>query len=165
MVKIIAKMKHEEDEGNAEIGTRIRQLVGPTIEWEKISSRNIPDDNHEATISSYGEPKDIDLDFDIATYYGDGQLGIPFTCEITVSAFYYIFKANYYAIDEEDMPSVRDHNSHYFEAESDFEILVSGNISVRINLAAFGDEVEVEDYVDYDSIEMGAITSIDILGG
>lgn len=159
IAKIIAILK---ERSNEEIAHVINRSIGEKITWEKIHDNSIPDDNHEATISSYGEAEDIAIDFNDAAYYGEGQLGIPFTCTMLVSAFYYIFKSDYYSIDEARMPSVSDHNDHYFEAEAEFEIIISGSISIDIDIDQFDENKEVDDYVDFDSIDIEGVTSIDL---
>lgn len=136
--------------------------LGEKVLWEKIHSRTIPDDNHEATICSYGDLEDIDIDFTKAAYYGEGQLRLPFSCAMSVSAIYYIFKSDFFALDEEDMPSISDHNDHYFEAESEFNAVVHGSISIHVQLDEASDDKEVEDYVDFDSVKIDEIDRIEL---
>lgn len=145
-----------------ELDFPVVRSVGERIMWKKIHSRDIPDDNHEATICSYDYPENIAIDFTEAAYYGDGQLGLPFSCAINVSAIYYIFKSDFYALDEEDMPSVSDHNDHYFEAESEFEVIVQGTISLNVQLDKVADDKEIEEYLDFYSAEIDEIDSIEL---
>lgn len=137
--------------------------IGEKVMWEKIQSKNIPDDNHEASISSFGDPKNLEIDFEEAAYFGEGQLGLPFRCSMTVSAIYYFFKSDFYMLDVKDQPSISDHNDHYFEAEDDFEIVINGSISVNVNLDLVSAEKGVDEYVDFDAIKIDEVTNIDIV--
>lgn len=95
---LVAAMQRFENE-NSEIQCFISRNIGDSIVWETFSDPSIPDDNHEATINSYGEAEKIELDFSEAGYYGNGQFGIPFKLRISVLADYYIFKSDYYCMD------------------------------------------------------------------
>jgi hypothetical protein len=85
---------------HGDIAGVISNEIGNELYGKTISDASIPDDNHEATIVGYDDAEDLDFDFNSLTYYGDGQFGIPFSLKINVSAFYYIFKADYYCMDE-----------------------------------------------------------------
>lgn len=123
------------ENANSEIMTFIANNVGESIVWKSFSDLSIPDDNNEATITSYGEADDVGLNFKDISYYGNGQFGIPFELKIVVLADYYIFKPDYYCMDPETehVPNVSDHNKHYFEAEEEFELFVSGLVSIEID--------------------------------
>jgi hypothetical protein len=97
--------------------------------WKKIGSYTIPDDNHEATISSYSDSEEVELDYGEAAYFGAGEFGIPFTVTLWVSGFYYLFKSDIYRSEGRDV-SLTDHNDHYYEAEEQFEIQVVGLVKV-----------------------------------
>ena len=126
----------QHEEKYREITNFISDNIGETIIWKTFTDQSIPDDNNEATISGYEEVEHIDLDFSEIRYYGNGQFGIPFNLTITVSAYYYIFKSDYYMIsDKEHTPSVTDHNDHYFEAEGEFKLNVVGLASISLNIS------------------------------
>ena len=46
----------------------------------------------------------------------------------------YIFKADFYSIDESKMPSISDHNDHYYEAEQEVYIYASGLLKISMPL-------------------------------
>ncbi len=92
-----AIQQYENDE--AEILSFISNNVGEKIVSKTFSDQSIPDDNNEATITSYDEAEDIELDFSEIGYYGNEQFGIPFSLKIVVLAYYYIFKSDYYCMD------------------------------------------------------------------
>jgi len=159
IVDAIQKYEHEE----AEMLSCISNNAGEKIVWETFSDYSIPDDNHEATINSYDEAEDIKLDFSGIAYYGNGQFGIPFSLKINVLAEYYIFKSDYYCMDpdREHVPSVTDHNSHYFEAEDDFALNVHGLVSITVDR----DNINLDEFsqsIVSDGIEINEITDIEL---
>lgn len=156
IVDAIQKYEHEE----AEMLSFISNNIGEKIARKTFSDYSIPDDNHEASINSYGEAENIELDFSKIAYYGNGQFGIPFSLKIIVLANYYIFKPDYYCMDHEreHVPLVADHNDHYYEAEDEFGLNVHGLVSItvdrdNINLDEFsqsivGDGIEIDEIMD-----------------
>jgi hypothetical protein len=160
--KYVRAIEEFEDD-YAEISSNIANAIGEAIISETISSPSIPDDNNEATINSYSEAENIKFDFSEISYYGSGQFGIPFSLNISLNAIYYIFKADYYCMDHEreKVPSVSDHNDHYFEAEDEFTVEVRGVATISINR----DDINFEDFsecVDYESIGIDNIESIEL---
>lgn len=154
---IVTALQQHENQGS-EILSFISSNIGETIVWQTFTDQSIPDDNHEATVNSYGEPEDIVLEFSDIAYYGNGQFGIPFNLKIIVLADYYIFKSDYYSMNPEieHIPSVTDHNDHYFEAEEEFELCINGLVSVsidrdNINLEKFSESV-IEGGIEIDEI-------------
>jgi len=148
---------------NNEISSNISNKIGEAIVWKSIEDSSIPDDNNEAIINGYDEAEYIELCFSELAYYGNGLFGIPFSVKIVVGAIYYIFKSDYYCMDSdrEHVPSVSDHNDHYFEAEDEFEIIVKGTASIAIDR----DNIDLEEFsecVDYDSIAIDEIDSIEL---
>ncbi|QCW83667.1 hypothetical protein EQU24_16520 [Methylotuvimicrobium buryatense] len=143
----------------SDISTRISSDVGEAIVGRKISDPSIPDDNNEATIYGYDSADEIEFDFTELAYYGNGQFGFPFSLKTMVSAIYYIYKADYYCMD--DGPSVTDHNDHYFEAEDEFEVIVTGAVSITIDR----DKINMDEFsecIDQESIAIDEVQSIDL---
>lgn len=148
----------ESYEGETEnIKSVIEESIGEKIVWGTIKGETIPDDNEEATINAYGEAENIELNFEQAAYFGNGQVGIPFSLEIEVQAHFYIFKSDYYAM--ELNYSVTDHNDHYYEAESDFTVIVEGMATLSIDKNEI-DFAEMDKCIDIESIEISEIKSI-----
>jgi hypothetical protein len=142
-----------------EISIMLSKDIGEAIMWKTINDSSIPDDNNEATIDGYDEAEDIEFNFTELTYYGNGQFGIPFMLKINVSATYYIFKSDYYCM--EDAPSVTDHNDHYFEAEDEFEVIVTGTVSISIDR----DNMKLDKFsecINQDLIAIDEIESIEL---
>ncbi|UCV19537.1 PIN domain-containing protein [Ferribacterium limneticum] len=126
--------KNQESE-SGEVAYLMEHHVGQKLYGRTVHSRTIPDDNNEGTITSYWHPTDLALDYDELHYFGNGEFGLPFKFDMTVSITYYIFKSDFYLMDEEKMPSVSDHNDHYFEAESEIDIHVEGLVKLSIDPA------------------------------
>lgn len=127
------KLIREYENESLQIEILLRHESGKHLIWRKVHSRSIPDDNHEATITSHGDPEDLDLDFENISYYGHGKFGLPFTFSSTVSVIYYIFKSDFYTLDENRIPSISDHNDHYYEAEEEIQVNVSGIVKLAFD--------------------------------
>lgn len=161
--EIVDAIKAFEEESGA-IKACLGKDVGEHIVWKTVSDAGVPDDNNEITINGYGEAENIELDFDEASYYGDGVCGVPFSLTIGVQAHYYIFKSDYYALDiggKKHRPSISDHNDHYYEAEDTFEICVKGVVTLSIDKSKLDSE-EPAECVDTDSIEISEITDTEV---
>jgi len=144
---------------STKINQTIKSSVGEKVMWQTIHNAGVPDDNDEAIINSFGETEDIELNFDEMAFYGSGQLGIPFTLKMDVYANYYIFKSDYYCMNADEVPSVTDHNDHYFEAEDEFDICVSGLAKIKINRDLLNIKSLSDDAI-IDSIEIDEIEDI-----
>lgn len=131
-------LKNQED-GSNDVSLLLEHKVGEMLYGRRVYSRSIPDDNNEGMITSYYEPTDLELDYDELHYFGNGEFGLPFEFDMTVSITYYIYKSDFYAMNEDNMPSVSDHNDHYFEAESDIDIHVEGLVKLTIEPAMLKD--------------------------
>jgi hypothetical protein len=145
-----------------EISALIRREGCDKLDGETISSRSIPDDNHEATITGGYDPENVELDFDELSYFGQGKFGIPFTFTTTVSIIYYIFKADFYSIDEDRMPSVSYHNDHYFEAQDETEVQVYGIVKLSIDPDALK-SISAEVLADGLEISIDSIDKVEVI--
>lgn len=132
---------------NNEIAYVLRKEANERIVGRTVHSHSIPDDNHEAAIQGYCDPEDIELDLNNLSYFGGGEFGLPYSYTSTVTLIYYIYKADYYALHDDFSPSVTDHNDHYFEAEEEREVTVSGMLKIMIPAAVLAD-VSTEDALD-----------------
>lgn len=140
------------EKNNPTIESYLSSNIGENIIGKTICDSSIPDDNNGATINSYGEPENIHLDFTNPIYYGEDQIGIKYELEINVSAEFYIYKSDYYSILEEGRRiSVSDCNDHYFEAEDEFNLKVTGIISIKLNTQNLAEiaKLEKEELEDY----------------
>lgn len=152
-----AVLKFEDSSGV--LASEISNKIGDYICGETITDSSIPDDNNEAHISQFGDVDSITLDMDGLTYYGSGNIGVPFEVEMYVYAYYYIFKADYYSL--ENQPSVSEHNDHYFEAEEEFLVKINGVASVMFDR----DPLDFEDFsntIKPKTLEIDTIDSINL---
>lgn len=163
------------EQNNPTIKEYLSSSIGDSIIGETIQDSSIPDDNHEATITMYNDGTNIELDFKNPIYYGENQIGVKFSLEVEVNADYYIYKADYYSmLDEDSTISVSDWNNHYFQAEDEFNIKVTGIVSVKINTKELDlveisklEEEELDDYFHdvYSEAEVNieSIENIDLI--
>lgn len=140
----------------------ITQKGADKLVWKKVHSNSIPDDNHEGIITGHWNPENIEFDYTEFSYFGQGEFGLPFTFSTTVSITYYIFKSDYFLIDEDKMPAVSDHNDHYYEAESDIEVKVTGLIKLSIAPSALK-TIDASSLEDHLSIEIDSIDSVEVV--
>lgn len=146
-----------------DLAREVSSSIGPELMWKKIYDSTIRDDNNEATICGYSDPNEVVLELKDMKYYGNSSFGVPFSLNLFVSAIYYIFKSDYYCMDFESVerPSVTDHNDHYFEAEEEFEISVTGIANLTIDR----DNIDFDDFgacVDLDAIRIDSIENIEL---
>lgn len=156
----IAKEIKKYEEGSYDFARCVRDDAGEKLIWKKISSPSIPDDNNEATIQLYYDPEDIDFDFDDLHYFGNGEFGLPFTFVVEVMAFYYVFKSDFYRIEERKVLHVSDHNEHYYEVEENFEINCYGIMKLSFNPEVL-ENISAESLGEFLDLE---IDSIEIVG-
>lgn len=133
----------------------------------------------EATISSYSDGLNINLNLDKAIHYGENQFGFDFELEVEVFIDYYIDKSEYYMslADHEHEPrnvSIDDWNDHVFQAESDVNVAVKGTVSIKIDTSnvdfaelAKCEPEELDDYLNdiycESQIKIESIESIEII--
>ncbi|MCD6040119.1 MAG: hypothetical protein K0S27_1519 [Gammaproteobacteria bacterium] len=120
------------ENNSQEFQNRIAEIVPNFLAWKHISSNKIPDDNNECTIVSSSEPDYVSCDFSEAIYYGEGILVVPCNFKTDVEVSYYLYKADYYAMDQ--ILSVSDHNDHYFEVEESIQISVKALIRFEFEI-------------------------------
>lgn len=115
------------------LSSETEDAVGDSIVDEGIESMS---DEADATIHGYGNLDDIDFRFEEAIYYGDGLIGVPFVAIIEAYYTYYIFKADYFCM--EDAPSsISDHNKHYFEADDSNFVRVEGILEFSLEYESY----------------------------
>lgn len=153
-ITVIANKLEKYEESTTDLSSYINHHGGDEIIWRKIYSRSIADDNNEATISMYGDLSNIQLYFVLLHYFGNGEFGLPFGFTTTVNADYYIYKSDIYKLDEKNLPSLSDHNDHYFRAEEEFEVNVSGLMKLSIAIPELN-------YISAESLEESLTFEID----
>lgn len=161
-IAITAQVLRDYEAEYKEFRSHVTREGGEKIIWKTVHSRHIPDDNHDATISSYWTPEDVEVHLDGLSYFGSGQFGLPFQFRCTVLVTYYIFKSDYYCLDEDKMPSVTDHNDHYYEAEDEREIHVSGTLRLSFPIESIK-TLTIETVDEHIEIGIDSIEEIDVV--
>ncbi|WP_281271424.1 PIN domain-containing protein [Leucothrix arctica] len=159
---LVTALEQFEDENTA-IKQFLSNNIGEYLVGKSFYELSIQDDDNEVTILSYNEADNIQLEVPEAKYYGNGQFGVPFQLRIIVSAFFYILKSEYYSrdIEREHLPSVSDHNTHCFEAEDEFELSISGLVSITIKR----DDLNISELANNimeDSLKIDEISNIEV---
>lgn len=151
-----------------EILALVHGKVETEVEGYSFFSRLIPSDDNEAVISMYDVPEDIGLDWDEAENFGGGVVAVPFSFEMEVYADFYIYKADYYTMgeDEADEISVTSYdNDHYYEGQRIMNVEVSGRIAVTIDLDKFDGEPEsLKELLSEDAVEVSEIEDVVAVG-
>ncbi|MBB5038980.1 PIN domain-containing protein [Prosthecobacter dejongeii] len=140
------------------LSNSIKDKLGEKVVWKNVGYDAYDIDSSDATISSYGEVQETNFLWNDLSYYGDGSFSLPFTSTMEVSITFYISKSDWYCLSDDEAPPVSDHNDHYFEAESEIEIIVEGILSFSV-----GDDIspDDEDLIIADTVEIDSIESIE----
>ncbi|MDR1324962.1 MAG: PIN domain-containing protein [Treponema sp.] len=103
--------------------------------FKKITDEKIPDDNYEGTITGVLGIDPIEFTKSEIVKLGDGLFTIPFYCEIDATLEYYLYKADYFCLDEDKMQDIYidDWNEHYFQAEEEYPLICTGNLGIQFN--------------------------------
>jgi hypothetical protein len=115
------------------------------LAWKTVRHSAIPDDNNEATITMVGEAENVEYRFEETEYFGDGDLGIPFTATVECELNYYLYKGDYASLPDVEEVSISDWNDHYFDATQSFTISVAGSINLMIGVAELENEVRTDE--------------------
>ena len=117
----------------------VNALDGKTVE-----DPSIPDDNNEGMVTGVNEAANVVFDFTKVEYYGDDDFGIPFTTSVDCTLNYAVFKADYYALDEDKMErmSIDERNRHYYDVDEEYTLSVEGVLRVTIDSEALQEELE-----------------------
>jgi len=117
----------------------IKHDLVDALSFEEVESPVIPDDNENAFIIAVDEAYNIELQSDDIAYYGEGYILVPFSAWVEVLGSYCIYKADYYTLDEERARriSISEHNDHYYDAEEDFTVQVTGTLRIVLGEEAF----------------------------
>lgn len=157
------------EDNNSVITNYLSDAIGEAVHGKCIEGSSIPSDDNEATISSYYEGKNIELNYENIIHYGDNQIGINFELDLWIVGDFYIYKSDYYA--GEYNFYIDDWNDHYYLAENEFHVKVTGVVSIKLNSNSLDvreinliDSDELEDYLsDYYNEAIMKIESIDSL--
>jgi rRNA-processing protein FCF1 len=113
------------------------------LPYKTVHDEKIPDDNNEGTITGVIGIDPTEFTKDEITKHGSGLFTIPFYCEIDAYLEYYVFKADYYSLDEDRIMeiSIDDWNDHYYEAEEEYPLICTGVLGLQFNPNMLCDEI------------------------
>lgn len=131
------------------------ELVGKTFSFRRFSNN----DDH-ATIRSHDESEVIsEFDWKGFAEVSDEDFILPFVATVPVRIDFYIAKEDFYIFEEdEDRPSVSDHNDQVFEAEYETEVEVHSSLTIFVPSDVALDQ---PDMIDEDSVKIGSIKKIE----
>ena len=128
----------------------------------------LPGENGEGMITSVDEPQKIEFGIEDVTYYGDGIGVIPFEVEINCEINFSIFKSDYMIMNDKESEGIfiSELNEHFFEADKEFTLNISGNLSLETSTNALEQEDPSEqnltETVESNSVRIDEINEIDI---
>ena len=155
--------------GNLEIfKSVIEEDIINFIVHKTVNFTDILDDNNEAYIESVGQPYNIILKPEWAEDSNNNLFVVKFTLVVECELSYYIYKADYYTINDDKYKriSIHDWNDHYFSAEETYQLNVEGIISVKgdstpLELSLLLDN-ELLEFLEETDISIDSITSIEV---
>ena len=157
MARAVALLEGQEEF----IRTTMENGLVDALAGKDVRSHQIPDDNNEASITMVGAPDDLKLDFEQIEYYGETEIGIPFETSVECTLNYAIFKSDYYMLDDDKSEgiSIDERNDHYYDADEDYTVNVTGRVLISFN----SQDLETEDDLsDEDLIDVIEASSLDV---
>jgi hypothetical protein len=126
-----SQLRRVKSELESAIGTEIVNA----LDGETVTDSSIPDDNNEGMIYMIDEPSKIKFDFDKVEYYGDSEIGVRFEAITECTLNYAIYKGDFDGLDEDKMAriSLGERNEHYYDADEEYDIEVTGTLQIKLN--------------------------------
>jgi len=123
------------DELKPKIIEKTSKLLELEMDGADIYDGRLHDDNHEAKVESFGSFEPLEIDWENSVNYSSNLFEFDFTSESECELEYFIFKADYYALDHDEMGSIimEDWNDHYFRVTDPRTIKIEGRIAVKFN--------------------------------
>ncbi|HEX4168208.1 MAG TPA: PIN domain-containing protein [Bryobacteraceae bacterium] len=128
----------------ASLTKRLQSDMITALDGKEVKDSSIPDDNNEGMVIGVGEASYVEFDFARIEYYGDDEIGIPFTASVECTVNYAVYKADYYTLDEDKMErmSIDERNRHYYDVDEEYTLAVNGVLSLTIDSGMLEDELE-----------------------
>ena len=135
------------------------------LEYKTFSDESIVSDENEGTIEGTPAIADDDIEIDAENMRNDGHVffSFNFTCEFQNLVNYFIFKSDYYCIDEEYLEgvSIEDWNEDYFLAEEDMSLKCTGTVTIQVQIedVPFDEEKYIleEDDISFDDLDLSVL--------
>jgi hypothetical protein len=87
-------------------------------------------EEYEATVDSFGEIRDLDVDADRLVDFGEGIFSVPFSATSECLIGYFMPKSDWYGLPPENTPtSIEDWNDHVFRVDEYFDLRIEGTLS------------------------------------
>jgi len=149
--RIISLLTSNKSAKSAVVISMEAELLGE-FQGKSIKSFDIPDDNHEATVDRVGNIESLDLYIENISYYGSSTYVIPFSIKIEAQLSYFIYKADYWALDDEKAyrMSIDDWNDYTYSVDEEYSLAVEGRMSFMVD----SDIPEQSNLSDEDLIEV-----------
>jgi hypothetical protein len=146
----VERVKAELHRAHAGLAHMVERDIVNALHGRTVYDSRIPDDNNEAMILSVGAPGNLTFDFLGVEYYGASELGVPFTTAVECMLSYAIFKADYVTMSEQKTKhiSIGELNDHYFDAEEDYTVDVSGILSLTLDIERLQDDDLTDNDID-----------------
>jgi hypothetical protein len=124
----------------------VEEALMDQLSGRAVSSDDIPEDNHEATISSIEGLISLGLDRHELRYFGEGVFTVPFAARVEALLEYAIFMGDYYTLHDDKSAGihVEPWNDHYFLAEEHYELIVEGTVAIDLGRAIEEEKVTEE---------------------
>jgi len=135
---------------------------------KELPSIEIPDDNHQASITGVEEPYDIGLEIEFPENNEDSLFIVRFTLTVECELSYLIYKPDFYTLDDEKINgiSTSEWDDHYFDARENYNLNVEGIISVNIDSdlleSSLLSDRELLEFLEDSDISINSITSINV---
>lgn len=148
------------NENELQITRIMSPLLEDELEYKVIYDEMIMDDNNEGTIDGRPTISDIQLDKATLKYSGNDFFSIDFQCNFDSLIEYYIFKSDFFCLDEEEIAGIwtEDWNDHYFLAEEEMNINCRGTVSIKVNFEdndfCFDNYLITKEDISFDNIEL-----------
>lgn len=151
IVEAISYLKKNNDK----IKEYISHIAQDFLIDESFGCSNIVDDDPK--IDSINEICNINLDFKDYQSLGEGHIIWKVKIKADVNASFLIYKADYYCstYDFKNCFIFSDWNEHYYHCSADFIINIEISASLKLDLSA----TEIEDYIDFNCIEIESLDS------
>jgi hypothetical protein len=142
------------DEIKEHVRDFVRDNGGDLVSWEEVSDPHIPEDNHTATITMYGEP--VDIEIGEPQDWGGGILRYRATFLSECLLSFSVFRSEAFDVPDWVSVSIGDfEEDHYFDAEGYRIVIAQVDLSVRIDLENTSDDVE--ERIENIAFEIGSL--------
>lgn len=145
------------------VNQAIEDALIDLLPGKTVTSDSIPDDNHEAIISTLENTDYIGVERHQLQYLGDGTFLVPFAVRVDCLLDYFIFIADYYALGDDRTASIgtSSWNDHNYAAEETYTLVVEGLVSINLGADVGQGEITEDgvaslltpDAISIDSIE------------